>query len=167
MLNRVFLSLCLCLLMFTACSHGEQDRLNEENGALPTADWSIIPEQLPELMKGYELYSWQTGSTRVYTLTTGTNRSKSFSEITAIENTVEGDYLKISVASLEELKKLLSRLPANTEVFWGGIDLAGQVDEGTIYFSYPADEDLNEILDYAQELGINLHTIQEQQESGQ
>ncbi|HNS07863.1 MAG TPA: hypothetical protein PKZ26_09900 [Anaerolineaceae bacterium] len=162
--SKVAIILSLCLWVLTACNGGEQAGLNQETGVFPKTDWSTIPEQLPASLKGYELYSWQQGKTRVYTLTTGTNRTKSFAEITAAENIWEGDYLKISVASLEELKKLLSRLPAETQVFWGGIDLSGQVEEGTLYFSYPADEELKEILQYSQELGLKLHTIHEQQE---
>ena len=170
-MNKSFICLCLCLLLLTACSSGEPASLKGQNNtdwaALPAPDWGVIPEQLPASLKGYELYSWQAGSTRVYTLATGTNRDKSFEEITAVENTIDGGYVKITVTSLEDLKTLLSRLPAGEEVFWGGIDLAGQGSEGTIYFSYPPDEELSQILRYSQELGINLHTLQEAQESEQ
>ncbi|HNR03047.1 MAG TPA: hypothetical protein PKK59_10980 [Anaerolineaceae bacterium] len=170
-INKPFICLCLCLLLLTACGAGEQGSSPAEElpdwTSLPAPDWSVIPEQLPESMKGYELYSWQSGSTRVYTLITGTNSEKAFSEITAVENTIDGDYLKISVANLDDLKTLLSRLPAAEEVFWGGIDLAGQVNEGTVYFSYPAEKELNEILHYSQQIGIDLHTIHDQPEGEQ
>lgn len=160
--------MCLCSLMFTACGQAEPGAGNTgdvqkwEN--IASSDWEEIPEQLPQSLKGYELYSWQAGSSRVYTLVTGTNREKSFDEITALENTIDGEYLKISVTSREDLKNLLSRLPSGEEVFWGGINLEGQVGEGALYFSYPEQEEMNEILQFSEEINIHLHTLQDPQD---
>lgn len=123
-------------------------------------DWEKIPDQLPESLKGYELYSWQVGEDWIFTLITGTNRSKSFEEITSTEDNYEDGFIKITVLDLEDLQTLLSRLPPGTELFWSGIDLTGQVEEGTLYFSYPPQESLNEITKWAGELDIQLHTLQ-------
>lgn len=167
-MRKVLLFIWLGSLLVTACSQAEQSGTNtgdfQEQSGLPTPSWEKIPEQLPQSMKGYELYSWQDGSTRVYTLVTGTNRAKSFDEITATENTDDGDYLKITVTNLEDLKKLLARLPVGEEVFWGGINLEGEVSAGTVYFSYPPEEELQEVVQFSMQHGINLHTYAPQQE---
>lgn len=118
---------------------------------------------MPKSMKGYELYSWQTDSGWVYTLTTGTNRNKSFEEITAPGNLTDGDGLiKVTVVSIEDLMILLKRLPSGEEVFWSGINLSGEVKEGTLYFSYPPEEQISTILRLAEETGIIVHTLQNQ-----
>ena len=99
----------------------------------------------------------------MFTLISGTNRSKSFDEITAPGNTTTDDgMVKITVNSLEDLAVLLRRLPAGEEVFWGGIDLSDQVSEGTLYFSYPPEENITQILRLAEEIGITIHTLQNQ-----
>lgn len=145
------------VFLLVACAGNDQTEKPQE---YPTSDWEQIPAQLPESMKGYELYSWQSGEDWVFTLTTGTNRTKSFEEITAPENSVTADGLiKITVTDLEDLKKLLTRLPAGTELFWSGIDLTGEVEEGIVYFSYPAEQTLQMIAAWAEELHIRLHTL--------
>ena len=159
------------LLFFVAasmasCSHplvGSTGEGPTPASAYPTPNWQEIPTILPEAAKGYELYSWQAGENWVFTLIAGTNRNKSFEEITATENVIDKDgWIKVSVTTLEDLKLLLDRLPAGSEVFWSGIDLTGQVDAGTLYFSYPPEETRQTITDYADELGIKLHTLENQ-----
>src|SRR5689334_5887992 len=69
-------------------------------------------------MKGYELYSWKTDDHWNYTLITGTNRNKWYDEIVATDNIEDNEWIKISVNDLDELKKLLSRVPENESIFW-------------------------------------------------
>ena len=40
-------------------------------------------------MKGYELYSWKVGTDWNYTLITGTNRPKTFEEVSAATGVVD------------------------------------------------------------------------------
>lgn len=160
---RICISLLIVALMISAC--GQSLNATSENEKIsaadyPSPDWQQIPSILPDSFKGYELYSWQAGEDWVFTLIAGTNRSKSFTEITSTENSLEDGFIKISVTNQEDLKRLLGRLPQGTEIFWSGIDLTGQVEEGTLYFSYPPQETLNEIVKWAGELGIQLHTLQ-------
>ncbi|MBA4385733.1 MAG: hypothetical protein C0410_13430 [Anaerolinea sp.] len=104
----------------------------------PTLDLGKFPNPLPGSMKGFELVSWQVGDAWNFTLITGTNRSKTFEELLSPESTVSADgFVKITVSGVENIKKVLALLPANTEVFWSGMDLSGQVPEGTLYFTYP------------------------------
>ncbi len=128
----------------------------------PTLDLSLLPEELPEGMKGYELFSWLSGGTWNFTLVTGTNRLKSFEELMSPEN-VYGDQglVKISVSGVEEIKKVLDRLPAKTEIFWSGMDLTGQVTEGTTYFSYPPQEIVDELTTFCKTKKLNLNNLAE------
>ena len=79
---------------------------------------------LPRSMKGYELYSWYVDEKGAwhYTLITGTNRDKSFAEISAPQNVVtEHDWVKITVEGKGALKSVLDRLPEGETVFWNSM----------------------------------------------
>jgi len=148
------------LILLAACEKSAADGGLPAN-AYPTPDWEALPGELPQSLKGYELYSWQNGTDWFFVLVTGSNRSKSFEEITAAGSQVEDDgYVKITVSSVEDLKTLLKRLPTGEEVTWSGIDLSGEVAEGTLYFSYPPQAVMDEITQLTDELGITLHTLQ-------
>jgi len=151
--RRILLLSLVIAALLSACTTGSP--------GYSKPDWEKIPDQLPASLKGYELYSWQVNEEWIFTMTTGTNRSKSFEEITSTENEFEDEFVKITVTDLEDLETLLARLPAGTEVFWSGIDLTGQVEEGTLYFSYPPPETVTEITKLAEELDLQLHTLQQ------
>jgi hypothetical protein len=90
----------------------------------------------------------------------GTNREKSFDEILVAENIYTStEIIKVSVIGEEEFKKLLGHLPKSEWITWGGMDLAGEVPAGTVYFSYPPDEMINELIAYCKTLGITLLTL--------
>lgn len=81
---------------------------------------------LPQAMKGYEVYSWSVEDTgkRRYTLVTGTNRSKTWEEISAPESTMTADgWVKITVEGDGALQSLLDRVPKGDEVVWVEMDL--------------------------------------------
>ena len=151
--RRILLLSLVIAALLSACTTGSP--------GYSKPDWEKIPDQLPASLKGYELYSWQVNEEWIFTMTTGTNRSKSFEEITSTENEFEDEFVKITVTDLQDLETLLARLPAGTEVFWSGIDLTGQVEEGTLYFSYPPPETVTEITKLAEELDLQLHTLQQ------
>ncbi|MDO9122618.1 MAG: hypothetical protein Q7U31_12575, partial [Anaerolineaceae bacterium] len=95
---------------------------------LPTLDLDKFPDPLPEAVKGYEMVSWQSGSDWNFTLITGTNRSKSFDELMSPDSQVTADgFVKITVSGIDKIKQVLAMLPAQTEVFWTGMDLSGSV----------------------------------------
>ncbi len=162
----ILLLMLLSVLSLTACAEavpGTASNGVQQSVAFPTPDWDSIPDPLPQSMKGYELYAWETESGRMYTLIMGTNRNKSFEEITTPGNTTDSEGLiKVTVTNLEDLMTLLRRLPAGEEVFWSGINLSGQVSEDTLYFSYPPEEQITKILQLAEEVGIKVHTLQNQ-----
>ncbi len=129
---------------------------------IPTIDIVDLPDTLPHLLKGYELVSWQSGNEWNFTLVSGTNRQKTFEELVSPESfvTKEG-YVKITVRGVEGIKQVLARVPAGESVAWSGMNLAGQVPRGTIYFAYPQQEIMDELMAVAKENGFDLYTLQE------
>ena len=160
---KSFLSFLFCLFLVSACTATEQTpaaATAQPASAYPAPEWGSLPEVFPQSVKGYELYSWQSGPDWLFTLITATNRNKTFEELTAPGNEIQEDgMVKITVGSEQDLLILLSRLPQKTEVSWSGIDLSGEVEEGTFYFSFPPDDLLDRIQTRADELGILLHTL--------
>ena len=75
--------------------------------------------KIPHSLKGYELYSWLEGSQWRFTLITGTNRNKTPEEITSQGDFIsETGWIKISVAGIEPLKIVLSKLAEGESVIW-------------------------------------------------
>ena len=129
-------------------------------GEIAPLDLSTLPEKLPDSMKGYELYSWQTGDDWNFTLITGTNRIKSFDEIIAAGSSVSSDgFVKISVRGLGDLEEVLRLLPAGENIVWGGMDLGAQVSQGTVYLTYPPQEIIDQVSAACSGLGLNLTTL--------
>jgi len=129
---------------------------------IPPIDLEQIPEVLPHLLKGYELVSWQSGEDWFFTLISGTNRQKTFEELISPDNIIREDgFVKITVSGVEAVKQVLERMPAGESVAWSGMNLAGQVPSGTIYFSYPPQEIMDDLFALAKECGFNLYTLQE------
>jgi len=125
-----------------------------------TLDVGTLAAKYPLAFKGYELLTWQKDGQWVFTLLAGTNRQKSFDEILTAENTfTSSEIIKVTVVGEDEFKKLLGHLPKSEWVTWGGMDLAGEVPAGTVYFSYPPDEMINGLIDYCKTLGITLLTL--------
>ncbi|MEW5804360.1 MAG: hypothetical protein AB1847_19875 [bacterium] len=102
----------------------------DEGSSTPAA--LIIPSALPSSMKGYELYSWPDGGDWHFTLITGTNRLKSYTEITSTEDIVtENGWVKVTVKGVDLVKAVLSRLPKGEYVFWIGSNWLKQVGGAT------------------------------------
>jgi hypothetical protein len=132
-------------------------------GEIAPLDLSTLPEKLPSSMKGYELYSWQTGEYWNFTLITGTNRTKSFDEIIAAGNSVSSDgFVKISVRGIDDLEKVLKLLPTGEQIVWGGMDLGSQVSAGTVYLTFPPQKIMDEVGTVCSGLGLTLTSLKEQ-----
>lgn len=129
-------------------------------GSFPTPDWAALPTELPSSMKGYELVSWQAGGEWNFTLITGTNREKSFDELTMAGNEVSNDgYVKLTVTGVDDLLRILALLPQGEQVTWGGMVLEDEVPEDTIYFAYPPDEIVQKVSDFCSSRNIPLITV--------
>lgn len=129
---------------------------------IPTLDMTSLPKTFTVSLKGYELLSWRHEGDWVFTLMTGTNREKTFEEILSAENQYSSDELiKITVRGLEDLKVVLGRLPRGEQINWGGMNLEGEVPANTLYFTFPPDEIVEEIVKFCHDSGITLVTLKE------
>jgi hypothetical protein len=101
-------------------------------------------------MKGYELYSWKVKSHWYYSLLQGTNRSKSYEEITAPES-VKRDTVG--------LKSELQKLPKGEEVFWKS-DAPSSARKSatgvTLNVKHPSRQRIKQIRTFCDKLGIKL-----------
>lgn len=143
----------LALLLLGACAG--QSAAPEEPTAAPL-------DPLPRSMKGYELYSWPTGEGWAFTLITGTNRNKTYEEVTTGEAQVErGGWVKLTVEGVEALKAVLARLPEDTPVFWVGAasPIMGEQAAGH-ELALPDAATLDEVEKHCRELGLDLHVAQ-------
>lgn len=80
-----------------------------------------IPDSLPHSMKGYSLYGWTRDGGEYFTLVTGTNRLKTFTELDDPEPLIEDGWVRIRVNGSDEAADLLSRVPADEFVMVKGI----------------------------------------------
>lgn len=132
----------------------------------PSIDLANLPKVLPRSMKGYELVSWKSEDEWMFTLVTGTNRQKTFEELISAGNYYDaGGYVKLTVEGVNEIMDILQRLPAGESVFWGGINLTGQVPSGTIYFSYPSQDIVDKLNQVSKEIGFQLITSEEMEQN--
>ena len=90
-------------------------------------------------MKGYELYSWREGERWYYSLLPGTNRIKSFAEISGED---------VRLPDSEALMMELGRLPAGEWVYW-----TAQRVPGT---GLPAAKILTQVMNYSEQNGLLL-----------
>lgn len=135
-----------CIAMGCPCSS------DEEVTDLPL--YEPFTGTIPASMKGYEMYSWREGGDWTFTLITGTNRLKTHDEITAVENEVDGDFLKVTVRSLSGIKSLLDLVPANQSVAW--ISDPSRVKG----FSMPPVGTVNDIKSHCDERQLDLLLIE-------
>jgi hypothetical protein len=90
-------------------------------------------------MKGWELYSWQMEGEWHFSLVVGTNRLKTFEEVSSPDVRVRG---------IEALKMELDRLARGEQVFW--------LEQRVQGMERPPDEMTEAIQTYCAERGIRL-----------
>ncbi len=100
-------------------------------------------------MKGYELYSWKVGTDWNYTLITGTNRPKTFEEVSAATGVVDDHgWTKITLRGVQKTAQVMARLPKGESVVW--TCPAGQG------YSWPEEDVIAQISDAAQSRGLDF-----------
>lgn len=90
-------------------------------GECITFETASVATSLPRSMKGYDLYSRyvEEEDAWYYTLVTGTNRVKSYAEISTPESLITADdWVKITVRGIDSLKSVLDLLPEGETVIW-------------------------------------------------
>ncbi len=111
-MNR-FLAFALILsvtVLFAACS-----KVNSSCKSPDPLPDNFNAITLESSLKGWELYSWPSNGDNCdwrYTLIAGTNRIKTYNEVTS--NTA------LSVTGEQQLKLLLNKLPVNEDILWVG-----------------------------------------------
>ena len=127
MLRRSFFASLLMLIAFTAFAQSTQPA-----------------------MKGYELYSWKRDGRWYYSILEGTNRSKSYEEITSDKSSISGT---------AGLKEQLKKLPKGAEVIWTtGVDPAVRktATEKSPKLELPSGTRVRKIKKYCDQIGIKL-----------
>ncbi len=112
-------------------------------GCVPVKPKTVVNTPIPRSMKGYELYSWNSGGTWKFKLITGTNRNKSPEEITSTEKTItEAGWVNYFVMGNDELFMLLDQLPGKTFLIWNPTYNPGSNEN---LFIYPDKETINKV----------------------
>ena len=105
------------------------------------------------------LQTLQSGDTWNFTLITGTNRNKNFEELMSPNSEVtEAGLIKITVSGVDQIKKIINLLPANTDILWVGIFYDVQVSDDTVYFSHPPKAIIDDLVEYCDDQNIHLNT---------
>jgi hypothetical protein len=100
-------------------------------------------------MKGWELYSWPNGNDWNYSILVGTNRVKSYEEVTGN---------KIIVTGKDSLKMVLDKFPENENILWIGKEWLSRCwgsDYGNL--SLPDNKTINEIKEYCTQKKLILN----------
>ena len=128
-----------------------------------TLEITALAEKYPIAFKGYDLVTWQNNGEWVFTLLAGTNRQKSFDEILASENSFTStELIKVTVIGVDSFKELLNHLPKGEWITWGGMVLEGEVSSSTLYFTYPPDDIVDELVNLCKDRGITLVMLKEE-----
>jgi hypothetical protein len=133
----------------TACSGAPMCIVLEPAAGMPS---------LPPSMKGYELYIWHgEDGAWVYALVSGTNRDKTWAEISADASTITAaGWVKITVRGEPALKSVLARLPAGTRVIWIGAGDPRAAPSLGAHLQLPPGPVVREIQRYGQRVGIRV-----------
>ena len=114
-------------------------------------------DELPQSMKGYELYSWEEDNQWHFTLITGTNRNKTLEEVISKEDYIsESGWVKTQVVSIDAIKDVLSRLPRSESVFWCDGTRLIQTTETNIIIQLPPEQIKDVIKEHAERCGLNF-----------
>jgi hypothetical protein len=103
-----------------------------------------------QAMKGYELYSWKVKGRWHYALLAGTNRAKSYDEITAQAT---------ARAGMAALQAELKKLPRGEDVFWMSAahrDVVKPRAKGAPVLELPSRQRNNHVIAYCEKRGFKL-----------
>lgn len=104
-------------------------------------------------MKGYELYSWKVKGRWHYSIHAGTNRAKSYEEITSSEAERVG---------VEAIKDELKKIPKGEEIQWRSAAHPGvkkPMTKGSPILELPSRKRIKYLRAYCNKLGIRLKLV--------
>jgi hypothetical protein len=99
----LFLFASFNLLLFVACTKDSKEEKSATKSFLDTL-------KVPHEMKGYEIYSWPEGKDWYFSILVGTNRIKTYEEVTSNNTSV---LHLITVTGIDTLKLVLEKFPEN------------------------------------------------------
>jgi len=102
-------------------------------------------------LKGWELYSWQVGNERYYSLLYGTNRAKTIEEVQFI--TISTSVQVAMVNSTVDLEKILAKLATSENIFWYSCY------SGSSAITLPSTSVVNEIKLFCSNKNLNLQLV--------
>lgn len=106
-----------------------------------------------DAMKGYELYSWPAGGEWHVSLLTGTDRVKTYAEVTGRES--RPDALLID-GTIGDLLAVLDRLPPGAQILWRGAGALEQIGMEPRNLALPPQIVINDVVEHAEEIRVNL-----------
>ena len=133
-IKRFSLTILMLIVIFLACS--KESTKDQE----PEYEIDIDNLTFEHSMKGWELYSWPYGNDWNYSILIGTNRFKTYDEVTTNE---------IIVTGKDRLKSVLNKFPENEIITWIGRGwLESCWTEDYKDLSHPPENIINEIRQY-------------------
>lgn len=127
----IVVSLIVTSVSFMKCSKANNNDKN--NTKLDTLSFT-------HSMKGWELYSWPNGNDWDYSILIGTNRIKTYDEVTTN---------RIVVIGKDSLKMILDKFPVNENIFWVGQGWLNNIWHDSYgNLSLPDSNTINEIKEY-------------------
>lgn len=112
--------------------------------------------EIPRAAKGYELYSRQVGREWYFYLTEGTDRVKTYDEITAAENLIPEARVRYVVRGVHDIEATLEQIPTETCVLWMGPRTLKQIGVRPGDLALPPHKVVREVQTYCQEVGVHL-----------
>jgi hypothetical protein len=140
--NQVVYTIFLSYAFLISCSKDNTQKADTYNAS--RIDTMVFLHSI----KGWELYSWPQGNSWIYSIIIGTNRIKTYNEVTS--NTIK-------VSGKDSLRLLLNKFPEDEYLLWigeGWLSNCWNSNSGDL--SLPPDDTLNEIKQYCIEKDLIL-----------
>jgi hypothetical protein len=136
----------------TACGDGDECVYFEPG------EPSAAPATSPSgAMKGYELYSWPVGQEWHFTLIAGTNRVKTYEEVTGRGSGIDA---VLTNGSIEDLLAALDQLPSRAHVIWRGAGALKQIGMEPHDLALPPSPIIDVVAEHAEQADLNLIIVQ-------
>jgi hypothetical protein len=137
----VFIISSCFLFIFSECKDNPE--------VLPTPGSTNAAYKIEHSMKGWELYSWQVGEQRKYSILPGTNRLKTYEEVMSSNLMVTGE---------NELKNLLTKFPEGEFITLIGQGWLSRCWQDKYYnIDLPPAAIIDKIKQYCNEVKITLY----------
>ena len=145
MKKTIYLTVLILAGIIIYCSCSKNDTDTKETVPLASIDLDSV--SFPNVMKGWELYSWPNGNDWNYSILAGTNRLKTYNEV------IHG----LSVTGIDSLKMLLAKMLPEANILWIG---EGWLEQcwGKNYndLALPPVSIQNQVLQYANTLNLDF-----------